>query len=140
MKHTQLLFNLHFSLVPLQDRKSLRKWRTLVAVSHIGVSIASSALTTIVAAIPLTQTQIQPFAKFGQIVTINTSMSIFYTLTACVAFLSLFAPARFTSSLRSTILAFVGTAIFITMLTLTLFTMSKCGISIPAPDGNDLFP
>ena len=111
-----------------------------MAVSHIGVSIASSALTTIVAAIPLTQTKIQPFSKFGQIVTINTSMSIIYTMTACVAFLSLFAPARFTSSLRSTALAFIGTAIFITVLTLSLFIMSRCGISIPAPNGEDLFP
>ena len=71
----------------LQDNAECRRWRALAAVSHIGVSITSSAITTIVAAIPLCLTVIRPFSKFGQIVTINTSISILYTLTACVAFL-----------------------------------------------------
>ncbi len=111
-----------------------------MAVSHIGVSIASSAVTTIVAAIPLTMTSIQPFSKFGQIVTINTTVSILYTFTACVTFLSLFAPAHFTSSVRSTSIAILGTAIFVTGLVLVLYIISRCGIDIPAPNGENLFP
>ena len=108
-------------------------------MSHIGVSITSSALTTIVAAIPLTQTIIQPFSKFGQIVLINSSMSILYTMTACVAFLSIFAPARFSNNLRATLLAFLGVCGFVGVLFATLFIMAKCGVPIPSPNGDALF-
>jgi len=104
------------------------------------VSIVSSAITTIIAAIPLTQTVIQPFAKFGQIVTINTSASILYTMTACVAFLSIFAPARFVNSLKSTLIAFVGMCAFVGSAVLVLYIMHLKGINVPAPNGNDLFP
>jgi uncharacterized membrane protein YgdD (TMEM256/DUF423 family) len=123
-----------------KDPGSLRRWRTLVATSHIGVSITSSAVTTIVAAIPLTMTTIEPFSKFGQIVTINTTVSIFYTLTACVAFLSLAAPPRYVNSLRSTSIALLGTVIFVATLVLALYIVSRCGIDIPAPNGENLFP
>ena len=124
----------------LQSRGHLRQWRTLAAASHIGVSIASSAVTTIVAAIPLTMTSIQPFAKFGQIVTINTTVSILYTLTACVTFLSIFAPAHYVNSLRSTALAVLGTLIFVGSLIFSLYIISRCGVDIPAPNGENLFP
>ena len=127
------------TIIPLQDEGKLRRWRTLVAVSHIGVSITSSALTTIVAAIPLTQTTIQPFSKFGQIVTINTSVSITYTCTACVAMLALMAPAKFTNSWRSVLIATVATATSICVLTLILYILSQCGLNIPAPNGENLF-
>ena len=110
------------------------------AVGHIGVSIISSAVTTIAAAIPLTQTIIVPFSKFGQIVAINTTVSIVYTLTACTAMLSLFAPAYYKRTKKSTSIAFVCTIAVISMFVLVLFGMSRFGYHIPGPNGEDLFP
>lgn len=125
---------------PSMDNQSVRKWRTSVAVSHIGTSVVSSALTTIMAAIPLTQTILVPFSRFGQIFAINTAVSIFYALTACVAFLSLMAPPRFTNSFRSAGIMVLVMAAGTGLLFLILFIISRCGVSIPAPNGDELFP
>jgi PERQ amino acid-rich with GYF domain-containing protein len=108
-------------------------------LSHIGVSIISSAITTIVAAIPLTQTTIEPFAQFGSIVAINTTVSIVFTLTVCMAFLSLFGPAFFKSTWRSHGLALLGTVVVTGGFVLILFIISKCGVPIPGPNGENLF-
>ncbi|CAH1774552.1 unnamed protein product, partial [Owenia fusiformis] len=121
------------------SKKYLRRWRTKAAIAHIGVSILSSAVTTIIAAIPLTQTNIQPFAKFGEIVAINTSVSILYTLTGATAFLCLFAPAYFTNSVKSSSIAFAIVGGVLGAITLMLFIISKCGVSIPGPNGHNLF-
>ena len=115
------------------------QWRTSAAFSHIGVSILSSAVTTIIAAIPLTQTAIQPFAKFGQIIAINTTVCIVYSLMVCTAFLSTIGPAYFKPSLKSIIKSVTGTCIFVGMAILSMFVMSKCGIQIPGPNGSNLF-
>lgn len=64
-----------------QDAHSQRQWRTLEAVRHVGVAIVSSALTTVIATVPLFFCIIAPFAKFGKIVALNTGVSILYTLT-----------------------------------------------------------
>ncbi|KAL4221105.1 GRB10 interacting GYF protein 1 [Mactra antiquata] len=126
---------------PYKDNASkAKKWRTGATLSHIGVSIISSALTTIIAAVPLTRTTIQPFAKFGQIIAINTSVCILYSLTVCTALLSTMAPAFFTPTWKSTIKAVIGTTLFIGGSLLTMFVMSKAGIEIPGPNGGSLFP
>ncbi|XP_041856524.1 protein dispatched homolog 3 [Melanotaenia boesemani] len=72
-----------------------RQRRTLEAVNHVGVAIVSSAVTTAISTVPLFFCVIVPFAKFGQIVAINTAVSIFFTLTVTVALLACMAPARF---------------------------------------------
>ncbi|XP_033828260.1 protein dispatched homolog 3 [Periophthalmus magnuspinnatus] len=72
-----------------------RQWRTVEAVNHVGVAIVSSAVTTVISTIPLFFCVIVPFAKFGQIVAINTAVSIFFTLTVTVAMLACMAPASF---------------------------------------------
>lgn len=72
-----------------------RQRRTLEAVNHVGVAIVSSAVTTAISTIPLFFCVIVPFAKFGQIVAINTAISILFTLTVTVATLACVAPARF---------------------------------------------
>ena len=123
-----------------QNNPKLRRWRTKVALGHIGVSICSSAITTIIAAIPLTQAVIEPFSKFGQIVTINTGVSIVYTMTVVVALLSTVAPAKFVNSVRSGVIALFAMLGFIGVLVLSLYILAKKGISVPAPNGNDLFP
>ncbi|XP_056274431.1 protein dispatched homolog 3 [Pseudoliparis swirei] len=72
-----------------------RQRRTLEAVNHVGVAILSSAVTTVISTVPLFFCVIVPFAKFGQIVAINTAVSICFTLTVTVAMLACVAPARF---------------------------------------------
>ncbi|KAL4623065.1 hypothetical protein GN956_G19313 [Arapaima gigas] len=78
------------------DASKLRQQRTLVAVDHVGVAIVSSAVTTVISTVPLFFCVIVPFAKFGQIVAINTAASIFFTLTVSAALLAALGPARFT--------------------------------------------
>ncbi|CAJ1068606.1 protein dispatched homolog 3 [Xyrichtys novacula] len=72
-----------------------RRRRTLEAVNHVGVAIVSSAVTTVISTVPLFFCVIVPFAKFGQIVAINTAVSILFTLTVTVAMLACMAPPRF---------------------------------------------
>ena len=122
-----------------QSSVQLREWRTKAAVSHIGVSIVSSAITTIIAAIPLTQTLIKPFSKFGQIVAMNTSISILYTLTVCAAFLAIMGPARFQASIKSTGIAVISTLFVLGLFILILYIIHVSGISIPSPSGENLF-
>ncbi|KAM9858648.1 protein dispatched homolog 3 [Aulostomus maculatus] len=79
------------SLEPLAERRR----RTVEAVNHVGVAIVSSAVTTVISTVPLFFCVIVPFAKFGQIVAINTTVSILFTLTVTVAMLACMAPASF---------------------------------------------
>ncbi|XP_062274013.1 protein dispatched homolog 3 [Scomber scombrus] len=72
-----------------------RQRRTLEAVNHVGVAIVSSAVTTVISTVPLFFCVIVPFAKFGQIVAINTAVSILFTLTVTVAMLACMAPVSF---------------------------------------------
>ncbi|KAK2837458.1 hypothetical protein Q5P01_014670 [Channa striata] len=72
-----------------------RQRRSLEAVNHVGVAIVSSAVTTVISTVPLFFCVIVPFAKFGQIVAINTAVSILFTLTVTVAMLACMAPAHF---------------------------------------------
>lgn len=97
-------------------------------------------MTTIMAAIPLTQTTILPFSKFGQILAINSSVSIVYCLTVCAAFLAFMGPSRFRSNWKSTLVMFIGTSVVIGLSALVLFVISKCGVFIPGPNGGALFP
>jgi len=122
------------------SKKESRKEHTRMALNHIGVSIFSSALTTLIAAIPLCLTQIQLFAKFGQILAINTGMSIFYTLTVCVSLLSIMGPTRFKSSVKRHGIAVLGVAIFAGIVMLTLYLLSKyTDLKVPGPSGGQLF-
>ncbi|XP_074654150.1 protein dispatched homolog 3-like [Tubulanus polymorphus] len=134
-----LLAGVNPPLHAMESKQKLREWRTKAAASHIGVSILSSAITTVVAAIPLTQTMIQPFAKFGQIVTMNTTVSILYTLTVCIAFLAIFAPANYTSSCKSRVISILATGTVIGAFVLVLYVLSLCGVAIPGPSGESLF-
>ncbi|KAM9742834.1 protein dispatched homolog 3 isoform 1-T2 [Menidia menidia] len=83
--------------IPAQNMElsAERQRRTLEAVNHVGVAIVSSAVTTAISTVPLFFCVIVPFAKFGQIVAINTAVSILFTLTVTVAMLACLAPARF---------------------------------------------
>ncbi|KAG7281285.1 hypothetical protein CRUP_030968 [Coryphaenoides rupestris] len=80
------------------DAPAKRRRRALEAVDHVGVAIVSSAVTTVISTVPLFFCVIVPFAKFGQIVAINTAVSIAFTLTVTVAMLACVGPASFTRS------------------------------------------
>ncbi|KAL3063332.1 hypothetical protein OYC64_002992 [Pagothenia borchgrevinki] len=82
-----------------------RQRRTLEAVNHVGVAIVSSAVTTVISTVPLFFCVIVPFAKFGQIVAINTAVSILFTLTVTVAMLAWVAPPRFNRTPRAVLKA-----------------------------------
>lgn len=120
-------------------RQEIRGWRTLAAVSHIGTAILSSAITTIVASIPLCLTVIQLFAKFGQILAINTAVSIFFTLTICIALLCIMGPVRFRASYKSSAIAFVVVAVVYVVGGLILYFISAKLVTIPGPAGQPLF-
>uniref|UniRef100_A0A8C5FR02 Dispatched RND transporter family member 3 n=1 Tax=Gadus morhua TaxID=8049 RepID=A0A8C5FR02_GADMO len=77
------------------DAPAKRQRRALEAVNHVGVAIVSSAVTTVISTVPLFFCVIVPFAKFGQIVAINTAVSIAFTLTVTVALLACVGPAGF---------------------------------------------
>ncbi|XP_033097772.1 protein dispatched homolog 3-like isoform X2 [Anneissia japonica] len=121
------------------DNKALRSWRTSQAISSIGVSIFSSALTTIIAAVPLCFTIIQPFSKFGKIVAMNTFLSILYTMTACAAFLSCFAPAKYKWSLKWFIVSSLIVIVLIGAGIGGLYGLHLKGVKIPGPSGSELF-
>lgn len=61
----------------------------------MGVAIVSSAITTVISTVPLFFCVIVPFAKFGQIVAINTAVSILFTLSVTSALLACMAPPHF---------------------------------------------
>ncbi|XP_016306353.1 protein dispatched homolog 3-like [Sinocyclocheilus anshuiensis] len=82
-----------------------RQTRTLEAANHVGVAIVSSAVTTVISTIPLFFCVIVPFAKFGQIVAINTAISIAFTLTVTTALLAMMGPGDFTRPPRAVLKA-----------------------------------
>ncbi|XP_071259392.1 protein dispatched homolog 3-like isoform X1 [Salvelinus alpinus] len=97
------------------DLSAKRQRRTLDAVNHVGVAIVSSAVTTVISTIPLFFCVIVPFAKFGQIVAINTVVSILFTLTVTAAMLATMGPANFhrpPGAVLKASLAVLGTTAF----------------------------
>uniref|UniRef100_A0A8C7NLF2 Dispatched RND transporter family member 3 n=1 Tax=Oncorhynchus mykiss TaxID=8022 RepID=A0A8C7NLF2_ONCMY len=92
-----------------------RQRRSLDAVNHVGVAIVSSAVTTVISTVPLFFCVIVPFAKFGQIVAINTAVSILFTLTVTAAMLATMGPANFNrppGAVLKASLAVLGTTAF----------------------------
>ncbi|XP_027006751.1 protein dispatched homolog 3 [Tachysurus fulvidraco] len=87
------------------DPSSERQQRTLEAVDHVGVAIVSSAITTVISTVPLFFCTIMPFSKFGQIVAINTAISILFTLVVTTALLATMGPSRFTRPPRAVLKA-----------------------------------
>ncbi|XP_024410592.2 protein dispatched homolog 3 [Desmodus rotundus] len=128
------------SLPPHQaeDAHSQRQWRTLEAVRHVGVAIVSSALTTVIATVPLFFCIIAPFAKFGKIVALNTGVSILYTLTVSTALLAIMAPGSFTRT-RTSFLKALGAVLLAGALGLgACLALLQSGYKIPLPNGTSL--
>lgn len=114
----------------------------MAAISFIGVSIFSSAITTILAILPLVGTQIQLFARFGEILLLDTAVAIVYTFIICGNCLAFFGPPMVETT-RSKILNAVLTVsvtfgLYIAV-TIVLVIASKSGVYIPSPQGGELF-
>ncbi|KAK1340500.1 hypothetical protein QTO34_019070 [Cnephaeus nilssonii] len=121
-----------------EDAHSQRQWRTLEAVRHVGVAIVSSALTTVIATVPLFFCIIAPFAKFGKIVALNTGVSILYTLTVSTALLGIMAPGSFTRT-RTSFLKALGAVLLAGALGLgACLLLLWSGYKIPLPNGTSL--
>ncbi|XP_072684503.1 protein dispatched homolog 3 isoform X1 [Canis lupus baileyi] len=121
-----------------EDAHSQRQWRTLEAVRHVGVAIVSSALTTVIATVPLFFCIIAPFAKFGKIVALNTGVSILYTLTVSTALLGVMAPGSFTRT-RTSFLKALGAVLLAGALGLAAcLALLRSGYKIPLPAGASL--
>lgn len=121
-----------------EDPSSQRQWRTLEAVRHVGVAIVSSALTTVIATVPLFFCIIAPFAKFGKIVALNTGVSILYTLTVSTALLGIMAPGSFTRT-RTSFLKALGAVLLAGALGLgACLVLLRSGYKIPLPSGATL--
>nr|XP_023657533.1 protein dispatched homolog 3-like [Paramormyrops kingsleyae] len=93
------------------DASELRQHHTMLAVDHVGVAIVSSAVTTVISTVPLFFCVIVPFAKFGQIVAINTAASILFTLTVSAALLATLGPAHFSRPSGAVLKAIVAVVV-----------------------------
>ncbi|XP_038677732.1 protein dispatched homolog 3 isoform X2 [Scyliorhinus canicula] len=133
-----LLAGENLPIAATDDKCKMGKWRTLAAVRHVGVAIVSSAITTVIATIPLFFCIITPFAKFGKIVALNTGISILYTLTVNTALLSILAPSDFYRSRRSFIKAVLGVVTIGAGGFCVCLVLVKLGIKIPLPNGSTL--
>nr|DBA16555.1 TPA: hypothetical protein GDO54_003936 [Pyxicephalus adspersus] len=118
-----------------EDPTACRQWRVTEAVRHVGVAIVSSAITTVIATIPLFFCIIAPFAKFGKIVALNTGISIVYTLAVSTALLSVMAPSAFVRNRTS----FLKAALVVVLCAAGSFcvymVLLKTGLTIPILNG-----
>ncbi|KAL8198300.1 UNVERIFIED_CONTAM: Protein dispatched 3, partial [Gekko kuhli] len=121
-----------------EDPSSSRQWRTIEAVRHVGVAIVSSAVTTVIATVPLFFCIIAPFAKFGKIVALNTGVSIVYTLTVSTALLSILGPAAFTRTRTSFLKALAGVLVAAVAGLCICLGLLRSGFKIPLPSGTVL--
>ncbi|MEE6485224.1 hypothetical protein FKM82_014215 [Ascaphus truei] len=119
----------------IEDPVACRQWRALAAVRHVGVAIVSSAITTVIATIPLFFCIIAPFAKFGKIVALNTGLSILYTLAVSTALLSFMGPSTFVRSRTSFLKATLGVFLCAAGSFCVYMVLLKTGFNIPVFGG-----
>lgn len=120
---------------------SPRVKRVMASISFIGVSIISSAITTIVAIFPLLGTWIQLFTRFGLILLIETLVAIVYTLVFCSTFLALFGPlkASLKHRIANALITIFGTVGFYLVGLIGIYIATRLGVVIPGPNGSPLF-
>lgn len=111
----------------------------MAAISFIGVSIISSALTTIIATMPLLGTEIRLFTRFGEILLLDTFVAIVYTFVFCSAFLSYWGPKNSKFSVINAVLTISLTFVGYGVLFFALYVATLAGADIPTPSGGSLF-
>eukprot|EP00039_Didymoeca_costata_P010145 m.136049 g.136049 ORF g.136049 m.136049 type:complete len:2274 (-) comp14722_c0_seq4:389-7210(-) len=127
------------ALMQVKTDLSAREWRMKTAIVTVGVPVVSSAITTGGSAIFLTFASLLIFSRFGVIVVINTTVSIFLTLTLLPPLLAEFGPLTYKGSLKQTMKGFIGLAIFFSLLALILYICVQAGATINGADGEPLF-
>lgn len=115
----------------------------MAAISFIGVSILSSAVTTILAILPLLGTKIQLFKRFGEILLLDTAVAILYTLLICSNCLAFFGPPiseNWKKKLANALSTIFGTMGVYALIFMALYVAHKYfDIYIPSPQGGQLF-
>ena len=121
---------------------SVKVKRVMAAISFIGVSILSSAVTTILAILPLLGTRIQLFTRFGEILLLDTAVAILYTFIICGNCLAFFGPPlsqKVWKKVLNAVLTVSCTVGLYLLILLVLYIVSRTGHYIPAADGSSLF-
>jgi len=126
-------------LLKVETDAQLRFWRVRQALSSVGVPVCSSAITTAGSAMFLTMCQLQLFKRFGEIIVINTVVSITLTLTLLPALLAAFGPGSFKGSVRRSLIAALMLASFVGIIILSLYFMAEDGNRVRGPTGNFVF-
>ena len=131
----------HYTRSQFTAGASPRVKRVMASISFIGVSIISSAITTIVAIFPLLGTWIQLFTRFGLILLIETLVAIIYTLVFCSTFLALCGPLKTSVANRvvNALVTILGTVGFYLVGLIGVYIATREGVVIPGPDGSPLF-
>lgn len=114
----------------------------MATISFVGVSILSSAVTTILAILPLLGTRIQLFKRFGQILILDTAVAIIYTFFICANCLAFFGPPlseKLWKRILNAGLTISFTIGFYILVIIVSYVVYVTGSYIPAPDGTSLF-
>ena len=120
------------------EPENLREWRVRQALTSVGVPILHSAITTGGSALVLTTTELPIFKKFGQIVCINTAVSIIITMTLLPALLAMCGPLDHHESLKRSGIGLVFLIAFFGTLMLILFIAAQ-STTIRGADGEIMF-
>jgi len=124
---------------PQWSKIAIRGHRVKEAVSSVGVPVTASAFTTIGASVVLIFSQIQLFAKFGEIVALNTAISFVYTLVFATGMLSWCGPVAVVTSLRRRAMAVVVAGVTLGVAVLIMYIVSVTGTAVRGPDGAPFF-
>ena len=87
----------------------------------------------------LTTCQFQLFKRFGEIIVINTVVSVVLALTLLPALLATFGPGGFRGSIRRLLLSALMLASFVGIITLSLYLMAENGNRVRGPTGEFVF-
>ena len=128
----------HIHLLQL-TKLGIRSKKVMTAMAYIGVSIISSAITTLLATLPLLGTKIQLFKKFGEILILDTAIAILYTILFCSSMLTFIGPKNGNSPLKFQLITMAVPLVTIGLLILSLYAASRSGVDIPSPLGGYLF-
>eukprot|EP00041_Stephanoeca_diplocostata_P037339 m.1407419 g.1407419 ORF g.1407419 m.1407419 type:complete len:1419 (+) comp25018_c0_seq4:288-4544(+) len=123
--HDGLRAHAMHALLRVKTTSDIRHWRVRQAIASVGVPVVSAAITTAGSAAFLTLCNIQLMARFGEILVLNTCVSLLLTLTALPAMLACFGPASYKGSIKRFLLALVGLGVLVGVYFLVIAAMEK---------------
>ena len=126
-------------LLLVETDVQLRGWRVRQALATVGIPVCSAAITTAGSAMFLTMCQLQLFKRFGEIIVINTVVSIVLALTLLPALLATFGPGGFKGSIRRLLISALMLASFVGIIILSLYLMAEDGNRVRGPTGQFVF-